>query len=806
MATVYQNQGAYDAALEELEKALSLAETNNFGFLKAEIYSILGQVYENKGAYQKALESLNVALELNRKIGNRYGEGQNLGSIGLVHKNQRQPEQALLIFKQAIEIAQQIGNKRLEGTQIGNLGTVYQMLRRYDESVVHYKEAIDIAKEIGDRKEEGRNVGNLGIVYGAMREYDTAIEHYRESIKIAQEIGDRKREGIQIGDLGRLFFQLGRFDEAIANCKRALGIAEEIGVMNTAKTLLRLLTLIYQNIGHYDVAIHYCKRALLVIKELQLTSFESFQMGTLGFLYSEVGAYEKAVSSYGSSIKIARESGNKEGEGLNLGNLGDTLLKTGRYDESKEALIGAIDIFKAVKYDHAVGVFQGSLALLLASQGRFEEATELLDSSEAHVKVDANEHGKFLCKKARVLLLMEDHDGARQVLAEAENIAQANNASQISELGRLITGIRDELNPEMGMKSLSEEQIEDVKIEADEIFEMGKIEASQSNHELALRSYRQSVILFKKIQDPVGTLSVKLKMVKTDRERGAFKEALTQAVGMLHVVEKHNLKHMKSKVYLEMALGYLELGQREEAIVACEAALKENRNVEDLRLESQTLSLMGDVFCLMSNHGEALGCYEQSNHLAEKVGNTGQTIRNLNGLATAHASLGNTESAILHYKDAVEKSRLSKNFSEAAFTLGALGETLMEQERWKEARACLEEAIELCGETEHRHVFGTFRGLLALWYALQADFSSATNLIANCENHFGSSSSSGDIEAQVIFLCNKSKVCHLQGKSEEARNMLQMARDLSASINPRPKIILDGRIAKTMVFLNGGTE
>ena len=68
-----------------------------------------------------------------------------------------------------------------------------------------------------------------------------------------------------------------------------------------------------------------------------------------------------------------------------------------------------------------------------------EESLQLLEEGEPLVEVMPLEHGKFLCKKAKVLLIAKQTEKAKEALEQAKNIAKGIDAKPDSELGTLIT-------------------------------------------------------------------------------------------------------------------------------------------------------------------------------------------------------------------------------------------------------------------------------------------------------------------------------------------------------------------------------
>ena len=72
-----------------------------------------------------------------------------------------------------------------------------------------------------------------------------------------------------------------------------------------------------------------------------------------------------------------------------------------------------------------------------------EEAKSLLTDGEPLVEVYPEEYAKFLCKKAKILQMIDESDEAQKALEQAESIAKKVNQSDDSELIRAIQEARE---------------------------------------------------------------------------------------------------------------------------------------------------------------------------------------------------------------------------------------------------------------------------------------------------------------------------------------------------------------------------
>jgi len=219
------------------------------------------------------------------------------------------------------------------------------------------------------------------------------VDRFLVAIEILRGLGDKRGEGAALGNLGEVYRVQGRLDEAIA---------------------------VYQ-------------KALLIVRDIGDKANEGIVLGNLGNVFKTRGRLDKAIEHYHLAVSIQKEIGHKRNEGIFRGNLGDVLYELGRHEESQKALQEAISLCMDT-FPLAAGAFRGSLALLLAERGQWEEAEVLLQSGEPQVEPNAEEHGKFLCKKGRIQLLGGHPGAARDLLVQAQATAADLNLGENSEL------------------------------------------------------------------------------------------------------------------------------------------------------------------------------------------------------------------------------------------------------------------------------------------------------------------------------------------------------------------------------------
>ena len=169
------------------------------------------------------------------------------------------------------------------------------------------------------------------------------------------------------------------------------------------------------------------ERVLQITLDGDLCALRAEIFAESGDIYSKFGDYQKAIEHYNQALKINRQIGNKRTKGLSLGNIEVLLYKAGKKEEAIQYLQQAIEICEATS-PAATGAFRGTLALIFAEKENIEKAFSLLEKKgEMPVEVYPLEHGKFLCKKAKVYHLANQPEKAKQSLYKAEGIAKSNS-------------------------------------------------------------------------------------------------------------------------------------------------------------------------------------------------------------------------------------------------------------------------------------------------------------------------------------------------------------------------------------------
>lgn len=238
--------GNYVAALDYYEKALKIREELG---VQAAISSTLGNmgiVYHEQGNYAKALDYYFKALKIDEELKNSAGISRHLQNIGSVYDTQNEFAKELDYYFKALKISDEVGDKHSSATTLGNIGIVYSKLKDNPKALGYYFKALKIDEELGNKPGIARHLGNIGTAYKDEHVYTEALDYFKRALTLKEEIGDRLGTAINLGNVGNLFTEIGEYKKAFEYLYRSLALCDSIGAMNNLEFIYEGLSQLYR--------------------------------------------------------------------------------------------------------------------------------------------------------------------------------------------------------------------------------------------------------------------------------------------------------------------------------------------------------------------------------------------------------------------------------------------------------------------------------------------------------------------------------------------------------------------------------
>ncbi len=454
LATLYEDANNYDAAKKRLALVLA-ADPKNVNALLAS-----GRVDVRAGDDQAALDPLNKALSLAIQFDNQEQKGNILAVMGVAYQDLNKLDDALRNYQQALEIRKNVGDQRGYASTLGQMAQLQDMQGNFNGALASYKEAIEVDRKIGDKTGLARNLMNLGTLYHDHGKYDDALKFGGEALQLYRDTGDELNQAQCLNNIGSAHFNKGEYQDALTYFQQAYQIRDRLKQDPTES--LHNLAETYVKLGQYDTALSQYLKAKDVLRAAGDKSGEALQSSSIGALFATQGKYGQAVgvlqeavqgfqqvkdrtwfmaeaqSRYGEvlsavgredegqkyiddGLKLATELKNDTVVAEALNALGDSYFYRGDYGSARQQYERALQTANKAALPEQIVISKLNLAKLDVAQGRSQAAAPVLkkliqDADSMGLKAQSVEASVYL---GEALLATNQADAATRELDTA---------------------------------------------------------------------------------------------------------------------------------------------------------------------------------------------------------------------------------------------------------------------------------------------------------------------------------------------------------------------------------------------------
>jgi tetratricopeptide (TPR) repeat protein len=218
-------------ALGLLNQALELAERSGLpcDLLISDILHWRSRCYRHQRDYEAAREDVERALELAESVGDPRTMGHLYFQASLIAERKGQWVLSRTYAERARTLYEEVSDRSNVGRLLNNLGGLNFLLGRSDEAVRHLKDAFATALDLGNDAEAAHAISSLAQVHLRTGDYALAEEQSRHALKLLDDRADFLREiGSAQLTLGRAVMEQGRLDDADAIFNSAENTLEQV--------------------------------------------------------------------------------------------------------------------------------------------------------------------------------------------------------------------------------------------------------------------------------------------------------------------------------------------------------------------------------------------------------------------------------------------------------------------------------------------------------------------------------------------------------------------------------------------------
>jgi serine/threonine protein kinase/Flp pilus assembly protein TadD len=277
LANIYRQMGLFDKAKEAIQEYLEKFEDNESS------HWTMASIHLEEGNYDLALEEIDKALVLNPTHWRNF---RDKGDIFLCKGDVSNAEKE---YKKLLSESDPVSNV----WGLWKLTNFYFILGRIQESKEYMDQYIELAQKMGQRVWEGYFSLQNGLKLLRVRLNEEALEKISSAQKIAIELEDWSLERQAVFAKGQALAQMGSLEEASKAAEELKELCEKSLNKRSIRLHHHLKGMIALKTGNYEKAIESIKNAI----SLDPYYFKS-ELDSLAMTYHRAGNLEKAATEY----------------------------------------------------------------------------------------------------------------------------------------------------------------------------------------------------------------------------------------------------------------------------------------------------------------------------------------------------------------------------------------------------------------------------------------------------------------------------------------------------------------------------
>jgi serine/threonine protein kinase/tetratricopeptide (TPR) repeat protein len=438
---VEYEQGNPEAALDPLNKGLSLAVQFDNPEQKALLLQALGISYRLMNKPEEAIKSIQDSMEITRKLGMKRLLANSFSELAQDQITIGKPDAAMASYGQALQTLQEIGVKKDYGDILINRGVLYQNLGQYDKALQDYKDALQVQRDAGDLNYQAVCLSNIADVYSAKYDTDNALIYYQQSLQLRQKLNQPVYLAETLSALGDVHTAMGEYDQALSIQMNALDVARKSNNAKTAAGVSQSIgqVLIYQ--GRFGAAVSAMQDSVNGFRATNNKSFELAEsLNSLAGALALAGRGDEAIKPLDEATTLANELKNENIRSELLNTRGDVAFYRADYKAAGSAYEQAARVAIQSKDREKTLVAKTNLARIAVAGGRYPGAIGELRSA---VKESESLHLKYYWMRSSVdlgeaMVKTKDYSRARQqleaVLSSSEKLGLRTETARIHSL------------------------------------------------------------------------------------------------------------------------------------------------------------------------------------------------------------------------------------------------------------------------------------------------------------------------------------------------------------------------------------
>ncbi len=267
---MYGMQSKYDTSIQYLEKAIAIAERNNFKDRLSTYYGNIAIGYQMQSNFLKALGYQQKALDLAKAANNISGQAFTSLNMGLTYTSMEDTIRAQQFLLESIRLAKTENIKNVELYGYSNLASLYSKKGEIEKAYEFAIKAARLGKEMGDYGIQAASLSKAAESLGDMKKFLEAEALAKEAISIADSSNQTFNIYQANSALGAILKQQEKYKEAIPFLEKSVAVLDETDLYNEASGITyNNLSLCYEKTGNFNKALSFYKTSSEIVDSIR---------------------------------------------------------------------------------------------------------------------------------------------------------------------------------------------------------------------------------------------------------------------------------------------------------------------------------------------------------------------------------------------------------------------------------------------------------------------------------------------------------------------------------------------------------
>ncbi|MCJ8318460.1 MAG: tetratricopeptide repeat protein [Colwellia sp.] len=241
----YYYQGKLSDAILVYQASLSFYREIDAPIKQANLLNNLALVYSSMGDYSLALKNYQLAKSLYQSYGSDEDQLDVRYNIALIHVNMRRYGIAIKMLLEVMSKRETMNDEYSLALVWADLGNAYKHAKQYQLAKKYLHDALDYFQLHNNRHHIASQLHNVAELYHQLGKPDTAQIYAEKSIEISVAIGHKKAYAGSLNSLAKSLFSQGKIEQSLQKIILANQVARQSGYKALLNSNQALLALIY---------------------------------------------------------------------------------------------------------------------------------------------------------------------------------------------------------------------------------------------------------------------------------------------------------------------------------------------------------------------------------------------------------------------------------------------------------------------------------------------------------------------------------------------------------------------------------